>query len=81
LEPATVKSLRRGRIDAVLHYSERSATLFVRLADRAGIIDDIRKTRHLCLSSAVAEPLRSIGINPEIAAVPEEEALLELLGP
>jgi uroporphyrinogen-III synthase len=81
LKPETAVAFREARIDAVLHYSERSAAAFVRLADAAGIGDDIRKTRHLCLSSAVASPLKLFGVHAEIAPVPEEAALFELLGP
>jgi uroporphyrinogen-III synthase len=81
LRPETVDAFSAGRIGAVLHYSERSAAAFVRLADAAGIADDIRKTRHLCLSAQVAGPLKLFGVHAGIAAVPEEEALLDLLGP
>jgi uroporphyrinogen-III synthase len=79
LRPETASALRESAIDAVLHYSERSAAVFVRLAETAGISGDIRKTRHLCLSSAVAAPLKSFGARTEIAAAPDEEALLALL--
>lgn len=81
LKPETVDAFRAGRIDAVLHYSERSAAAFVRLADAVGIADDIRRTRHLCLSAAVATPLKLFGVHPEIAATPEEAAIFEILGP
>lgn len=80
LKPETVTALREGRIGAVLHYSERSAAAFVRLAEAAGVADDIKKIRHLCLSSAVAEPLKSAGASAEIAASPDEEELFKLLG-
>jgi uroporphyrinogen-III synthase len=76
----TVEALREGKIDVVLHYSERSAAAFVRLVDTAGVSDETPKPRHLCLSSAVAAPLKLFGIHPEIAAAPEEAALLEMIG-
>jgi uroporphyrinogen-III synthase len=81
LQLETAQAFRDGHIDAVLHYSERSAAAFVRLAEAAGISDDIRKTRHLCLSSAVAGPLKIIGANTEVAVAPEEAALFDLIGP
>ncbi len=81
LKPETVAAFRDGRIDAVLHYSERSAAAFVRLAHAAGIGEDIGKVRHLCLSSAVARPLKLVGAKCEIAEAPDEAALLALLGP
>lgn len=81
LRAETVDAFRENRIDAVLHYSERSAAAFVRLAEAAGIGDDTRRTRHLCLSSAVAAPLKLFGIHVETTAAPEEAALFEMLGP
>jgi uroporphyrinogen-III synthase len=80
LKAETLEAFRAGRIDAVLHYSERSAATFVQLADAAGIDEDIRKTRHVCLSAAVAAPLKLVGLSCAIAAVPEETALFEALG-
>jgi uroporphyrinogen-III synthase len=79
MKSETVEALRSGKVDAVLHYSERSAAAFVRVLDAAGIGDEVPKPRHLCLSSAVATPLKLYGIHPEIAAAPEEAALLALL--
>lgn len=81
LQADTVEAFRAGRIAAVLHYSERSAATFVRLAEAAGIGEDIRKTRHICLSAAVAAPLKLFGAPVEIAEAPEEAALFEVLGP
>ena len=79
MKPETVAAFREGKIDVVLHYSERGAAAFVRLLDAAHIGDVIPKPRHLCLSSAVGTPLKLFGIHPEIAAAPEETALLALL--
>lgn len=81
LRDATRDALRSGRIDAVLHFSPRSAALFVQLADAAGRGGEIRALRHFCLSAAVAEPLKAFGASVEIASAPDEAALLELLGP
>lgn len=81
LNDATIESVRGRKIDAVLHYSPRSAAIFVQLAEAAGIGADFRQMRHLCLSPAVAEPLKAFGISAEIAAAPEEAALFELVGP
>jgi uroporphyrinogen-III synthase len=80
LKPETVSAFRVGRIGAVLHYSERSAAAFVRLADAAAVGDDIRKTRHLCLSPQVAAPLKLFGATVAVAEAPEEDALFALLG-
>lgn len=77
---STIAQLREGSIGAVLHYSERSASIFVQLAAAAHLRDKITSLRHLCLSSAVARPLKSFGVTPEIAARPDEDALFALLG-
>lgn len=77
---STIAQLREGAIGAVLHYSERSASIFVQLAEAAHLRDKITSLRHLCLSSAVARPLKSFGVTPEIAARPDEDALFALLG-
>lgn len=80
LRTETAAAFRAGRIDAVLHYSERSAAAFVRLAEAAAIGEDIRKTRHICLSAAVAVPLKLFGAHAEIAEAPDEAALFDTLG-
>lgn len=71
--------LAAGKLDAVLHYSPRSAATFAAAAERAGLAEAARKMRHLCLSPAVAERLAGLGARAEIAARPNETALLALL--
>lgn len=66
-------------LDAVLHFSPRSATTFVALCEREGLVEASRNLRHLCLSQAVADTLAPLGARPEIAAQPNESALLALL--
>jgi len=80
LKPETLLAFRQDAIGAVLHYSERSASTFAKLAEAAGIAAQIEQARHLCLSSAVAAPLKSMDMRTEIAASPDEEALFNLLG-
>ena len=79
LQPKTVEAFRGGKLGGVLHYSERSAAIFVQLAQAAGIGTEIVNARHFCLSQAVAMPLKLFGAHPVVAVMPEEEALLELL--
>jgi uroporphyrinogen-III synthase len=69
-----------GAIDAVLHYSARTASAFVAAAKAAGLSDSAMKIRHLCLSAQVARPLAASGAAAVIvAAAPNEEALLALV--
>ena len=76
-EPARA-ALASGSVDAVLHYSARSAELLVRLVREAGLAAPFLAPRHLCLSAAVAAAL---GDMPRlaVAAEPGEDRLLALL--
>jgi uroporphyrinogen-III synthase len=74
-------AFRAGAIDAVLHYSARTAAAFVGAAAMAGIGDLSIQTRHLCLSVQVAAPLAAAGAKAiEIASEANEQALLALIG-
>ena len=76
--PALVGALTAGEIDAVLHFSRRSAENYVDGARKAGITGPALAVRQLCLSAQVAEPLAAAG-QIFIAARPDEAALMELL--
>lgn len=73
--------LASGRIDAVLHYSARSAGAFVAAVTAAGIAESAINIKHLCLSSEIAAPLVAAGAKAvAVAAEPNEVALIERLG-
>jgi uroporphyrinogen-III synthase len=73
-------AIRAGDIDGVVHYSRRSAGIFVDCARSGGLLDEIKALTHACLSDRAAEPLREIGAaNIQIARRPDEEALIDLL--
>ena len=65
-------------VDAVLHFSRRSAENYVAGAKSAGVVEPALAVRHLCLSAQVAEPLTGAR-HIMIAARPDEAALIELL--
>jgi uroporphyrinogen-III synthase len=71
-------ALESGDVDAVLHFSRRSAELFVKGARSSGVAGPAEDVRHLCLSSQVAEPLAGAS-RIAVAARPEEAALIALL--
>lgn len=76
--PEDVRSaLHAGRIDGVLHYSPRSATLALALMGR----DLSRGLRHFCLSPEIASACRGWAPEENIfaASQPDEEALMTLL--
>ena len=76
---SSVELFAAGKIDAVLHFSPRSAATFVALAEQEGLAEAARRPRHLCLSQAVAAEIMPLGIAAEIAEAPNEAALLALL--
>ncbi len=78
LEPSVVEALRAARIEGVLHFSRRSASLFVDLARRDQL--DLGRLAHFCLSEDVAAPLRDVGCaRIAVADTPDEPALLALV--
>ena len=79
LKETTAEKLRARELDAVLHFSPRSAEIFVMLVRQARLESALHSIRHLCLSEAVASVLSEAGAGAEIASRPEEEALLALL--
>ncbi|MCB8819042.1 uroporphyrinogen-III synthase [Microvirga rosea] len=72
-------ALRSGQAQAVLHYSRRSADLFLRLTKEADLLPTLSSVHHACLSADVAASLEALGLPVRIAARPEEEALLATL--
>jgi uroporphyrinogen-III synthase len=77
--PALIAALKVGEVDAVLHFSRRSAENYVAGANAAGMAQAALAVRHFCLSAQVAEPLAGAD-RIAIAARPEEAALIALLG-
>ncbi|ACL59336.1 uroporphyrinogen-III synthase [Methylobacterium nodulans] len=75
-------ALAEGRLDAVLHYSRRSAATALGLARAAGCDEAFARLAHLCLSEDCAAPLVGAGIQSHlVAAQPTEDALLAALAP
>jgi uroporphyrinogen-III synthase len=82
LPAAASSALERGDVGAALHYSARSAQVYVELARREGRLDAALRPRQLCLSAAVARPLEAAGAKRvSLASAPEEVPLLSLLRP
>lgn len=78
LQETTLAQLKSGEIGAVLHYSARSAGIFLNLVDAAGLREAARRARHICISNAVAEPLEQAGFATEAPPRPSEDALFAL---
>jgi uroporphyrinogen-III synthase len=68
-------------IEAVLHYSRRSARAFLEAARSAGVEISALALPQCCISAAVAAILRDAGATQVTAAAsPDENALFEALG-
>jgi uroporphyrinogen-III synthase len=65
-------------IEAVLHYSQRSALAFIRAAQRSGLEVSALALPQLCLSEPIAATLREAGASRAIVAKAPTEA--DLLG-
>lgn len=74
-----IEAIASDGLDAALHYSRRSVTIFLSQIDAAGLSGRLGAMRHLALSADVAVPLQARGLEPLIAATPDEAGLLDLL--
>ena len=69
-----------NRIEAVLHYSRRSARAFLEAARAAGVEISALAVPQCCISDAVASVVREAGATQVmVAASPDENALFEAL--
>ena len=80
LAPEARGALARSEIGAVLHYSRRSAGILLALVVRSGLAAAVSGLRHVAISADAAEPLLAAGWRVEIAAAPNENAMLSSLG-
>jgi uroporphyrinogen-III synthase len=79
--PPLIAALKAGSLDAVLHFSRRSAENYIAGAHAAEITGSALALRHICMSPQVAEPLLAAGAkHVEIAPQPSEAALIGMLG-
>jgi uroporphyrinogen-III synthase len=79
LPPAAAQALAGG-IDGVLHFSRRSAEVFVDAVRAAGMLENALQASHFCLSAPIAEPLVQAGAaDIRVAERPNEAILLALI--
>jgi|SRR5690242_1494747 len=76
--PTLIAALRAGQVDAVLHFSRRSADNYLAGAKAAGITGPALAVRHLCLSPQIAEAFAGAR-HVAVAKRPDEAVLIELL--
>ncbi|MGN6747508.1 MAG: uroporphyrinogen-III synthase [Xanthobacteraceae bacterium] len=80
--PEAAAAALAGDVDAVLHFSRAAAETFLDAARGSNLLEAARtKPIHFCLSQQVAAPLREAGAaRIQVAALPTQDALLELCG-
>ncbi len=75
-----IVALKAASLDAILHFSRRSAENYIAGGHAAEITGPALDIRHLCISAQVAEPLLAAGAkHVEVAPQPNESALIGLL--
>jgi uroporphyrinogen-III synthase len=79
LPPHAIAALAVG-IDAVLHFSRRSAETYVNAAHNSGLVEAaVTMPTHICLSERVAAPLSAAGaVRILVAGRPDEAAMIAL---
>jgi uroporphyrinogen-III synthase len=76
LPRAACDAFAANAVEAVLHYSRRSARAFLDAARAAGVEISALAVPHCCISAAVAAALREAGATQvTVAATPDENAL------
>ena len=77
LSPAATAAIAERRLDGVLFFSPRTATTFVRLIERAGLVAAAVGMDAFCLSPAVAEAARVLRWRRVVIAErPDQDSLL-----
>jgi len=80
LPPETCEAFAAHGIEAVLHYSRRSARAFLEAARAGGVEISALAIPQCCISASVASVLRDAGAaQVVVAASPDENALFEAL--
>jgi|SRR5690242_4879640 uroporphyrinogen-III synthase len=74
-----IEALRAGEVDAILHFSRRSAATYITAAEAAGLLKPAMAVQHFCLSAQVAEPLAGAS-RIKVADRADEASLIALLG-
>ena len=75
-----IDALKAGRVEAVLHFSKRSAESYLAGADAARVAAPALEVPHFCLSAQVAAPLQAAGaLRVGVAKRPDEAAMIELV--
>lgn len=78
LEEEAAVLIDAGEIAAAMHYSRRSAAIFLKLAQEAGL--DVSGLAHVAISTDAAAPLQKAGMPTiHVAQTPKEQAMLDIV--
>ncbi len=81
LGPETAALIAAGRIDLALFFSPRSAAIFARLAEAAGVVQGLAAARAVSISAAADRALGDLPFRERtVAAEPTQTALLARVG-
>ncbi len=79
--PPARDALSRREIDAVMHFSRRTAEAYLSCAAAGGILEKALAPFHYCLSPQVARPLTEAGATAvRVAERPDKPAMMKLVG-
>ena len=77
---ALIDALKAGEVEAVLHFSKRSAESYLAGAEAVQVAAPALEVPHFCLSAQVAAPLQAAGaLRVVVAKRPDEAAMIELV--
>jgi len=79
LPPEVIEGFQQGSLELVLLYSPRTAEIFTKLVQEAGLAGTMAGVTALCLSKAVADAAPLTFSATRVAPKPEQESLLTLL--
>lgn len=80
LPDAACRAFAADAVQAVLHYSRRSASAYVDAVERAGLSVSALAVPQICISAAVADVLRQAdAARVTVASAPDETSLLDAL--
>jgi uroporphyrinogen-III synthase len=74
--PAVAAALKAGELDGVMHYSRRSAAIFVGCVRVAHAEAEAARLKHFCLSARASEPLAAINAKSILVAQNRDESAM-----